>query len=82
MLRHLLDDANMKTIYCTFVRPILEYGSVQFMGAAGTHLEKLDAVQRAQAAKKIGGFEVESLQSRREAAAISFTLKIMDGNGR
>ena len=36
------------------------------------------------AAKKIGGFEleVESLQSRREAAATSFTLKLMDGNGR
>ena len=43
-------------------------------------LEKLDAVQRA--AKKIGGFEVESLQSRREAAAICFTLKLMGGNGR
>ena len=48
--------------------------------ATVTHLEKLDAVQRA--AEKIGRFEVESLQSRREAAAISFTLKLMDGKGR
>ena len=79
-LRHLLDDRNMKTMYCTFIRPILEYGSVQYMGAAPTHLGRLDSVQRM--AERIGHFEVEPLQSRREAAAMSFTLKLMDGNGR
>ena len=79
-LRHLLDDRNMQTMYCTFIRPILEYGSVQYMGAAATHLDRLDSVQRT--AERIGRFEVESLQSRREAAAMSFTLKLMDGNGR
>jgi hypothetical protein len=70
----------MKTMYCTFIRPILEYGSVQFMGAAQTHLEKLDSVQRT--AAKIGRFEVESLQCRREAAAVSLTFKLLDGAGR
>jgi hypothetical protein len=79
-LRHLLDDRNMECMYCTFIRPILEYGSVQFMGAAVSHLEKLDSVQRA--AEKIGRFKVESLQSRREAAAVAFTFKLLDGDGR
>ena len=64
--RPLLNDRNMETMYTTFIRPILEYGSVQFMGAAETHLAKLDAVQRT--AERIGRFKVESLQSRREAA--------------
>ena len=79
-LRPLLDDQNMETMYTTFIRPILEYGSVQFMGAADTHLHKLDAVQRT--AERIGRFQVESLQSRREAAAISLTFKLLDGRGR
>ena len=65
-LRPLLNDRNMETMYTTFIRPILEYGSVQFMGAAETHLAKLDAVQRT--TERIGRFKVESLQSRREAA--------------
>ena len=70
-LRPLLDDNNMSTMYTTFIRPILEYGSVQFMGAAVTHLDKLDASAVQRTAEKIGRFEVESLKSRREAAAIS-----------
>jgi hypothetical protein len=79
-LRPLLDDQNMETMYTTFIRPVLEYGSIQFMGAADTHLHKLDAVQRT--AERIGRFQVESLQSRREAAAISLTFKLLDGRGR
>jgi hypothetical protein len=79
-LRPLLNDRNMETMYTTYIRPILEYGSVQFMGAAETHLAKLDAVQRA--AERIGRFKVETLQSRREAAAISLTFKLLDGGGR
>jgi hypothetical protein len=31
---------------------------------------------------RIGRFKVESLQSRREAAAASFTLKLLNGDGR
>ena len=79
-LRPLLEDQNMETMYTTFIRPVLEYGSIQFMGTAYTHLHKLDAVQRT--AERIGRFQVESLQSRREAAAISLTFKLLDGRGR
>jgi hypothetical protein len=70
----------MKAMYITFIRSILEYGAVLFMGARDCHLGKLDALQRS--AQKLGGFEVESLQSRREAAAISFALKLLDGDCR
>ena len=46
-LRHVLDDENMKNMYVSFIRPMLEYGSVQYMGAKASHLKKLDVVQRA-----------------------------------
>jgi len=79
-LRHVMDDDNMKNMYTSFIRPIMEYGSVQFMGAKATHLKKLDVVQKV--AERIGNFIVESLGCRREAAAIAFTLKLLNGDGR
>ena len=50
------------------------------MGAAPTHLVLLDQVRHT--AEKIGRFTVESLQSRHEAAAVAFTLKLLAGGGR
>ena len=50
------------------------------MGAADTHLHKLDVVQRT--AEGIGRFQVASLQSKREVAAISLTFKLLEGRGR
>jgi hypothetical protein len=79
-LRFVLDDNNMKTMYIMFVRSVMEYGNVVYMGAAQTHLEKLDRLQRS--AERIGNFKIESLESRREAAAIRLALKLMDGRGR
>ena len=79
-LRHVLDDDNMEKMYTSFIRPIMEYGAIQFMGAKEVHLAKLDAVQKA--AERIGNFKVESLRSRREAAAVAFTLKLLDGAAR
>ena len=79
-LRYVLDDRNMELMYTSFIRPIMEYGCVQFMGAKEVHLMKLDAVQKT--AEKIGNFKVESLQSRREATAVAFTLKLLDGAAR
>ena len=57
----------------------MEYNSVSWMGAAKSHLEKLDRVQRS--AERIGGFTIEHLQARREsdAAAVSLALKMLDG---
>ena len=50
------------------------------MGAAQSHLDKLDRMQKS--AEKIGGFKVESLQSRREAAAaaVSLAFDLLDGS--
>ena len=79
-LRSLLDDHSMMNMYTSFIRPIMEYGSVCFMGAKPTHLGKLDAIQRT--AEKIGKFKVESLAQRRNAAAITLTCKLLDGRGR
>ena len=77
-LAQYLDSCNMQTIYVTFIRSILEYGSVLFMGAADVHLHKLDEVQRS--AERRGGFQVESLQCRREAAVVSLALKLLAGD--
>ena len=79
-LEFVLDDNNMKTMYIMFVRSVMEYGNVVYMGAAQTHLEKLERVQRS--AERIGNFKVEPLESRREAAAVRLALKLMDGQGR
>ena len=79
-VRHLLSNANMKKIYLMFIRSIMEYGSVAWCGAAQSHLSKLDRIQAR--AESIGGFEVESLLVRRQAACFSFALKLLDGEAR
>jgi hypothetical protein len=58
----------------------MEYGGAQFQGAAASHLAKLDAIQ--ESAMKLGNFEIESLQSRREASTTSLVFKLLDGKGR
>ena len=75
-----LDSDNLKTIYLMFIRSIMECNSTCWMGAAPSHLAKLDRVQAS--AEKLGRFTVESLQSRREAAALSISLKMLDGQAR
>jgi len=75
----MLDNTNLTMMYTMFVRSIMEYGNVVYMGAAKSHLDKLDRVQ--ESAMKLGGFEVESLESRREAATISLAFDLLDGKG-
>lgn len=48
------------------------------MGAAQSRLEKLDRVQSA--AEKIGDFYTLPLAQRREAIAVAFALKLLDGS--
>jgi hypothetical protein len=76
-LKCYLDSSTMKMMYVMFIRSIMEYGCVAWMGAADTHLRKLDTVQLR--AEKIGGFTIESLSSRRAAAAVSFSFKMLAG---
>ena len=75
-----IDTMNMQMMYNTFIRSIPEYGSAAFLAASRIHLRKLDMAQSR--TEKLAGFEVESLQSRREAAAVSLALKLLDGDCR
>ena len=75
-----LDAGNLKTMYMMFIRSCIEYGSVLYMGAADTHLQKLDRIQAS--AERMCGFQLESLESRRDAAAMSLALKLLAGRGR
>ena len=58
----------------------MEYGSVAWIGAADSHLDKLDSVQRR--AGSIGHFTTGTLAARREMAALSFAFKLMDCQAR
>ena len=44
-IRHLLNSQNLKTMYMMFIRSIMEYNSVCWMGAAKSHLSSLDRIQ-------------------------------------
>jgi hypothetical protein len=75
-LARFLDPSNMRLMYTCFVRPVLEYGQEMYVAAANSHLVSLDRVQCA--AQRLGGFQVEPLAARREAAVLSFGLKLLD----
>ena len=79
-LRQHLDDKNLEQMYKAFVRSTIEYGNLVYMSAATSNKQKVDRVQAR--AEKVGGFTVESLDSRRSAALIGFVFKLLDGDGR
>jgi len=79
-VRRLLNPQNLKTLYMMFIRSIMEYNSVCWMGAAQSHLSSLDRIQHT--AEKMCGFTAEPLQARRDAAAMSLALKLLDGKTR
>ena len=51
-LKPFLDSENLETMYKAFVRSSMEYGSLEYMVGAPTHLQKLDRIQAA--AEKLG----------------------------
>ena len=79
-LKRHLDSNNIKAMYTAFVRSTMEYGNMLYMGAAPSTLAILDKIQ--ESAMKMGGFKIESLSSRREAAAVAFALRMLDGKCR
>ena len=79
-LKPMLNSENLKTMYTSFVRSVMEFGSLAYMSAVDTHLEKLDRIQKSISSSC--GFEVESLESRREAAVVSMAFKMFDGKAR
>jgi len=72
----LLDVRGRAAVYNGFVRPVMEYAPLIWMGAAPSHLARLDRVQH-RAAKLIGpGVVLPSLRVRREVAALSYIYKL------
>ena len=67
-------------MYKAFVRSVMEFGNLEYMSAADTHLARLDTVQRS--AQRICGSIFESLEVRREAAVFGLVCKLLDGDGR
>ena len=67
-LRPYLSSDNLELMYKAFVRSAMEYGSLEYMIAAPSNLQKLDRIQAT--AERLGGFKVESLESKRDASLI------------
>ena len=73
----LLSSHGRATVYKAFVRPILEYCPLVWMGASATTLGLLDTVQR-RALHIIGPqYCLSSLSHRRNVAALSYIFKLL-----
>jgi len=75
-MKFMLKPSDLEVIYKSFVRSKMEFGSLEYIAAAPTHLAKLDRVQRA--AERMCGCTFESLAGRREAAVFSLICKLLD----
>ena len=70
------DKAGRMAAYKGFIRPLLEYAPLAWLGAAQTHLVRLDRVQQ-KAMKLIGpGTLLQSLPLRRMVAATTYLYKL------
>ena len=80
----MLDDRAKMMAYKAFVRSKIEYGNLIYWGAAEGYLEKLDRVQSSAVSMLAdsSAFFIPSLESRRQAAAVGLTCKLLDGQGR
>ena len=83
-IAHMLDDRAKMMAYKAFVRSKIEYGNLIYWGAAEGYLEKLDRVQSSAVSMLAdsSAFFIPSLESRRQAAAVGLTCKLLDGQGR
>ena len=71
-----LDTRGLVSVYKGFIRPVLEYAPLVWMGAAPTHLQRLDQVQH-RALKVIGGNTVlQSLHFRRVVSGLVYLYKL------
>ena len=65
------------TTYRGFVRPVLEYAPLTWMGAANSHLQSLDRVQRKALAIIGPDALLQSLAARRQVYALTYMYKLM-----
>ena len=77
----LLDSHGRLTVYKGFVRPVMEYSYLVWIGAPQSHLNRLNAVQR-RAMQVIGPTTVlQSLHARRMVGALTYLYKLLCKNG-
>ena len=83
-IAHMLDGRAKMMAYKAFVRSKIEYGNLIYWGAAEVYLEKLDRVESGAVSviKDSSAFFIHSLESRRQAAAVGLTCKLLGGQGR
>ena len=73
---HILDSKARCTVYKGFVRPVLEYCPLVWLGASATSLGQLDSIQR-RALNIIGpGAYLPSLPIRRQVSALAYLYKL------
>ena len=73
---HVLDPPGRATAYRGFIRPLMEYCPLVWMGAAATHLSQLDRVQH-RALTLIGtGAAMDTLSLRRRVAGLTTLYKL------
>ena len=76
-----LDSPGILTVYKGFVRPVLEYSPLVWMGAAHTNLQLLDRVQH-KAMHIIGpNILLPSLAARRHVAGLTYLYKLFSSDG-
>ena len=72
----LLDTQGKAKVFKGFVRPVLEYSPLVWLGASNSSLSRLDSVQR-RALHVLGpGVLLQSLSARRKVAAMSYLYKL------
>ena len=91
-LKHILDRKTLQTMYCSFVRPSMEYASVIWNNCNDCDSDRLESVQRRAARVITGGIVrtstdllyeevgLESLKNRRERSMLLFFHKVMYNN--
>ena len=62
------------------IRPVLEYGSVLYSGAALTHLNRLNRSQAR--VENMCGFTFPHLTNHRNASILGLTCRLLAGEGR
>jgi len=77
-LGRLVTPYDIAQVYRYFVRSKMEYGNASYIGAAKSHLARLDAVQ-GRAERLSGGILFQPLAGRRDAACFGLLCKILDG---
>jgi len=78
--RSLLGSQGIATAYKSWIRPMLEYGSILYSGAALTHLNCLNSFQAR--VKNMCGFTFPPLTNCHNASILGLTCHLLAGEGR